>query len=170
MCLNFSHLQRTPHLMQNTYRDFFSTAQNSFWTHRFGGCLVLLPFFISPLLLWQNVSLWGLFSSRETKKVTRGEVRWVGRVMMFLVKNCWTLSAEWAGALVNHPSWNGQMHWKSLQKNALKPNAASHNNTSWYMDTDGFLEHSPSGGSLCYKGPALRKIILFWGGPQCVYH
>ena len=41
----------------------------------------------------------------------------------------------------------------SLQKNSLKPtNAASHNNTSWYTDTDGVLEHSPSGGSLYYRG------------------
>ena len=37
-------------------------------------------------------------------------------------------------------------------------------------DTDGFLEHSPSGGSLCYKGPALQKIILVLGGlPYNVY-
>ena len=45
----------------------------------------------------------------------------------------------------------------SLQKNSLKPNAASHDNASWYTDTDGFLEHSPRGGSLYYKGPAFRK-------------
>ena len=36
--------------------------------------------------------------------------------MPFLVKNCCTLSTMWTGALVNNPSWNGQMHWKSLQK------------------------------------------------------
>ena len=29
-CLNFSHLQSTLHLMQYTYGDIFSTAQNSF--------------------------------------------------------------------------------------------------------------------------------------------
>ena len=29
-------------------------------------------------------------------------------VMLFWVKNCWTLSAVWEGALVNHLSWNGQ--------------------------------------------------------------
>ena len=33
----------------------------------------------------------------------------------------------------------------SLQKNSLKLNAASHNNASWCIDTDGFLEYSPSG-------------------------
>ena len=52
-----------------------------------------------------------------------------------------------------------------FQKKLLKPNAASHNNPSWYTDTDGFLKHSPRGGSLYYKGPALQKIILVLGGP-----
>ena len=37
-------------------------------------------------------------------------------VMPFLVKNCWTLSAVWAGALVNHSSWGGQTHWESFPK------------------------------------------------------
>ena len=54
---------------------------------------------------------------------------------------------------------------ESLQKNSLKPNAASHSSASWYTDTDGFLEHSPSGGSLYYKRPALQKIILVLGSP-----
>ena len=49
------------------------------------------------------------------------------------------------------------------KKNSLKLNAASHNNTSWYIDADGFLENSPSGGSLYYKGPVLQKIILVCG-------
>ena len=52
---------------------------------------------------------------------------------------------------------------ESLQKNSLKTNAASHKNTSWYTDTEGFLEHSPSGGSLFYKGLAHQKIILVLG-------
>ena len=57
----------------------------------------------------------------------------------------------------------------SLQKNSLKPNAASHNNTSWYTDTDGFLEHSPSRRSLYYKGSILQKIILVWGAPLQIF-
>ena len=78
--------------------------------------------------------------------------------MLFLVKDCWTLSMEWAGALVIHPSWNGQTCWK---QNSLRLNSASPNNTSWYIDTDGFLEHKPSGESLYYQGPALQKILPF---------
>ena len=46
---------------------------------------VLLLFFVSPLPHQQNSSLWGIFSSGET------------------------LSMVWAGALIGHPSWNGQM-------------------------------------------------------------
>ena len=56
-------------------RSFFPMAQNSFWTHWFWCLLVLLLFFVSPLPHWQSVSLWGLFSSRETKKnVVQGEI------------------------------------------------------------------------------------------------
>ena len=86
-----------------------------FWTHQFWWLLVILPFFVSPLLHWQNVSLWGLFSSGKKKKVAQNEIRWIRRVghrvLLFCVKNCLTLSTVWAGMLINHPSWNGQMHW-----------------------------------------------------------
>ena len=52
----------------------------------------------------------------------------------------------------------------------MHPNAASHNNASWCTDTDGFLEHSPSRGSLYYKGPDFQKIILWvWGGYISLY-
>ena len=63
------------------------------------------------------------------------------------------------------------MKWENAlkefkRKNSLKLNAASHNTTIWYTDTDGFLEHLPSRGSLYYKGPALQKITLgFLGSP-----
>ena len=49
-------------------------------------------------------------------------------------------------------------------KNSPKLNAASHT-TSWHTDKDGFLKHSPSEGSLYYKGPTLQKIILCFLGP-----
>ena len=82
--------------------------------------------------------------------------------MSFLVKNYWTLSAVWAGVLVNHQFWNRQMHWV-FKKNSLKPNGASHNNASWYTATGGFLEHLPSGENLDYKGPAPQKKIQVFG-------
>ena len=41
---------------------------------------------------------------------------------------------------------------------------------SWYTDTDGFLDHSPSGRSLYYKWSTLQKIILvFWGPPSHIF-
>ena len=88
--------------------------------------------------------------------------------MLILVKNCWTLSALWAGALVNHSSRNGQMHW-DFKKNSLKPNVASHSYTTWHTDIDGFLELSPSGGDLYYNVPALQKMILVFGVPSSTY-
>ena len=121
--LNFCHLQSTLHLTQYTYQYDFFTARNSFWTRWFWCLLVLLLFFLSPLPHQQNVSLWGLFSSGETnkqKRVVQGEIGWIGRVgygvMLFWVKNCWTLCRVWAGVPVNHPSWNGQTLWKSSKK------------------------------------------------------
>ena len=71
-CLSFSHLQSTLHLRQYTYQDVFPTAHNSFWTCRFQCLLVLLLFFVSPLPHQQSISLWGLFSPRETKKSSSG--------------------------------------------------------------------------------------------------
>ena len=35
---------------------------------------------------------------------------------LFLIKNCWTLSAVWAGVLINHPSWEEQMPWVFKKK------------------------------------------------------
>ena len=160
--------------MQCTYRDIVSTARNSFWTGQFWCLLVLLPFcFTSPTSA--KCFLLGLLSSKETNEMRHSSwIGWIGRVghgsHAGFGQNCWTLSVVWAGALLNHPPWNGQMHWKSLQKHSLKPNAASHNNTSWHTDTDGLLEHSPSRGSLYYKAPNLKKIILgvFFWLPSCI--
>ena len=158
----------------------FSTAQNSFWTHWVWCLLILLSFFVSPLPIQQNISLWGLFFfiQRHNKKSCLGwdQVNREGHaifaiiVMLSFVKNCWTLSTLWAGVLINHTSWNGQMCWKSLQKNSLKQNAASHNNASWYTDTDGFLEHSPSGRSLYYHDPSLKIILVIFLDPPCIIY
>ena len=93
---NFSHFQSTLNLIQCTYQHIFSTAQNSFWTRRLLCLLVLLPFFVSPLPHQQNISLWGLLSSRETNK--QKSLWWdqvnegVGLgIIPFLVKSSWIL-------------------------------------------------------------------------------
>ena len=56
----------------------FSTAPNSFLTRQSGCLLVLLSFFVLPLPRLQNICLWGLFSSRETRKCCWGW-DWVNR-------------------------------------------------------------------------------------------
>ena len=111
------------------------------------------------------------FHPGKQKKKSRGEIGCIGRVghgghailgqkllnIQHSVGRCTCKSPimKWANAL------------KVLKKNSLKPNAASHNNASWCTDTDGFLEHSPSGGRLYYKGPILQKIIpVFWHPPS----
>ena len=123
-CLNFSHLQSTLHLMQYLSRRF-STAQNSFWTW-FWGLLVLLLLCVSPCPSAKCFPFRTFFIQGNKEKVTRNKIgAW--RSCLFLVKNCWTLRAVWAGGLLNHPSWVGQMCWGNLEKkNSLRLSAASH--------------------------------------------
>ena len=159
--LNFSHLQSTLRLMQYTYWVVFSTAQNSFWTHRFLYHPVLLPFFISPLPHQQNISLWELFSTGKTKKVAQHEFGWIGRVeqgghTVFVQKLLDTQCG--AGRC---PCKSPMMKWantlKESSKKSLKPNAACHNNDSWHTDTVVFLEHWPSGAAYNTRGPPSER-------------
>ena len=82
--------------------------------------LVLLPFFLSPLPHWQNVSLWGLFLIPGNKKnVSGGEIRWregVTGIMPFLVKNYWT--PQWGTDKCTHKS--PIMKWANRLKEASK--------------------------------------------------
>ena len=158
--------------MQCTYWDS-STAQNSFWTCLFWCLLVLLPFFLfgfPPLPHQQNVSLSGLFSSWKQSCSGQDQVNREGEAWgscHFLVKN-WTHTTVWADALINHPSWTGQRHWRNLKKkNSLKPNAASYNNASWHTNTAGFQnthQRRP-----VYKRPTLQKVILVFLGSPIVH-
>ena len=133
---------------------------------------IWMPFWASAIFCFTSSTLakcflLRTFSSQETKKVTRGETGWTGRVEG-------GGHAIFGQKLLNTQQGVGRcackspiMKWanaSSLQKNSLKLNAASHNNARWATDTDGFLVHSRSGGSLDYKVPALQKIILFIGG------
>ena len=105
-----------------------STAQNSFWIRQLWCLLVLLLFFVSRLPHWPNVSLWGILSFWETKKIHLGQYRvnreggaWVS--WHFWSKNCWTLSAVWVGALGKSPviKW---AHW--LKKSSKNFTEAEH--------------------------------------------
>ena len=133
---------------------------------------ILMPFSASAVFCFPSFTSakhfpWMNFSLGKQKESRSGWDRWIGRVghggHTILVKNCWTLSTVWAGTFINHHEIGKHVE-RVFKKNSLKLNAASHNNASWCTDTDGFLEHSPSGGSLYYKGPTLQRIILGFGG------
>ena len=137
---------------------------------------MLLLFLVSPLPHQQNISLWGLFfiSGNNFKKATRGEIGWIGKMRhgghaVFGQKLPNTQCGVGRHAHKSPTVKCAKMCWKCLQKNWLKPNTASHNTTTWCTDTDGFLEHSPSGANVYNKGSALQKIILFFFflGPPC---
>ena len=140
---------------------------------------ILTPFSASAILCFTSSTSAKHFPLRSfliqgnKKKVIWGEIRWIGRVGhrghdIFGQTLLNTQHSVGRGARKSPiMKWANTL---SLQKkNSLKPNTTSHNNISWHTDTDGFLEHSPSGGSLYYKGPILQKIILFWGIPPHIY-
>ena len=145
----------------------FSTAQtvlNSWILMPLSASAIL----VSPLPHQQNNSLWGLFSPRETKRSlwvrSGGQGGCSMGVMPFLVKSCWTLSAVWAGALVNRPPWNGQPCRNS--EGVTGAEYADSHHASWNTDTDGSLGHSLGRETLYYKALAFQKIIpVFWGSP-----
>ena len=56
-----------------------------------------------------------------------------------------------------------------FKQNSLKRDAPSHNSASWHIDTDGFLEHSPSRGSLYYKAPTPRRRQFGYFGSPLIY-
>ena len=103
------------------------------WLRLFSHCskqflnlLILIPFkcFCHFLLYLSHIGKTFLFEvffhsgkQKKSLRVRAGEEEgWGTGVMPFLIQNCWTVGAAWAGVLINHPSWNGQTHWKSLQK------------------------------------------------------
>ena len=129
----FGHLQSTLYLMWYIYPDVFFHGSKQFINSILMPLSVSAVFCFTLLPHWQNISLWGLFSQGKQQKgclAKSGEWEgWAEGSSRF-----WSITAElnavWAGVLVNHPSLNGQMHWKNLKKNSLKPNAASYNNAS----------------------------------------
>ena len=72
-CLNVSHLQSTLHVMQCTYGDVFPLLKTVSELIDFDAFWCFCHFFlVSPLPHGQNVSPWGLYSSRETRKGSLG--------------------------------------------------------------------------------------------------
>ena len=167
--LNFSHLQSTLHLMQYTYWDVFPLLK-SFWTYQFWWLLVLLLFFVSLLPYHKMFPFEDFFHLGKQKKVTQGKIWWIGRLGR-------GEHAIFGQKLLNTPHGVSRcghkspiMKWvNALKESSEKSIKAGHSlsqQRQLYTDTEGFLEHSRSGGSLSDKGPALYKIILaFFGSP-----
>ena len=134
---------------------------------QFLSSLILMPFSASVIFCFtsstsaESFPLRTFFSSEEPKKCHSGQ-GWVIRE-----------GEAWGSCRSGQKLLNTQcdvsrcarkssvMKWANLErvfkKNSLKLKAASHNNARWYTDTDGFLEHSPSRGSLCYRGRPSRR-------------
>ena len=125
----------------------FFMAQNSFWTCRLWW---LLPFF-SPLSNLQNVSLWQLFFIQINRQ-----------------KHAVLSQAVFCQKLLNTQHRVGKCTGKSsIMKwaNVLKESSEEFTNTKcilsqqcqWYPDTEGLLEHSPSGGAYTTRGLLSRR-------------
>ena len=140
--------------MQYTYWDFFSIAQNSFWT-QFWCLLVLLLCFLFHLYhIAKHFPLKTFFIRTNKKRVSQGEINWIGSVgpgdcAIFGQKLLNTqhgvgrcarkLPIIKCAYALKESSRN--FHWSQCSL-SLK-----HQLLYWW-----FLEHSPSGGSLYYKG------------------
>ena len=59
----------------------------------------------------------------------------------------------------------GKCAERVFKTNSLKLNAASHNNASWYTDTDGFLEHLSSGEPVLQGACPPEDNSTCWGPP-----
>ena len=158
---------------KNTYRDVFSTVQNSFWTYQCWCLLVLLAFFVSSLPHQQNLSLCGLFhlGKQSNKKATWGEIWWTGRVghrghadSSQKVPNTQRSVGRCTQVEITHHEMGKHVE-RVFKKKFTEAEHSPSQQHQLYTDTDGFLEDSSSGGSLYYKGPTLWKIIPFWEGP-----
>ena len=86
----------------------------------------------------------------------------------------WSKTAEYSARCGQVPSYithheMGKCVERVFKKISLKLNAASHNNASWYIDTDGFLEHLPSGEACTTRGPPSRRLFYFCFLDVCIY-
>ena len=144
-CFNFSHLQSTLHLMQYTYWDVYFHCSKQFLN-----LSILMPFSASAIFLLPLPRFsWRTFFIQGNKKSRWGEIGWIGRVghggHAILVKNRWTLSKVWVGAL------------KESSKNfteAKRSLSQQHQLIHWHRWVP---RTSPSRVNLYYKEPISRR-------------
>ena len=135
---------------------------------------ILMPFSASAIFCFTSSTMAKCFPLKiffikgKQKKIHSGMIGWIRRLghggRVICAQKLLNLSMVWAGVLIYHPPWNGQIE-RVFKKHSLKLNAASHKSASWYTDTDRFLEHSSRRAWLYYKRTTFRKIIPFGGSP-----
>ena len=117
----------------NLSRGFFYLSKQVF------NSSILMLFSTSAVFYFTSFTLAKSFSLRiffiwGNKKIIWGEIGCIGRVdhgvHAIFGQKLLNIQHGVTGTLVNHPSWDGEMCWKSLKKNSLKLSAASHNHTS----------------------------------------
>ena len=120
----------------------FSTAQNSFELvdlMPFSSCAVFC-FTSSTLAKHFPLRTFFICENEQTNtNVTWGQIGWIGKVggrgHAIFGQKLLNTPRRVAGALVNHPSWNGPMHWKNLQKRFTEAECRSsqqHQLVQWY--------------------------------------
>ena len=119
ICFYTFKLQSPPFHAIHLLRCFFHCSK------QFLNLSILMPFSASAGFCFTSSEmakhfLLRTFFIRGNKKVSWSKTGWIGRVghgsHAVLVKNSWMLSVVWAGALVNHPWWNGQTCWVFKKK------------------------------------------------------
>ena len=155
-CLNFNHLQSTLFNAIHLSRYFFQCSKQ---------CLnssILMPFSASVVFCFTSSTSAThfpsrIFSSRETKNSHSGsdQVNREGGVQGHAICGQKLLSTQHCVGRCAPRSpimkWANVLK-ESSNKYSLKLNTASHNNTSWYTDRDGFLEHTASGEACSTRG------------------
>ena len=129
--------------MQCTYQDIFSTAQK-FFSVDFDAFNASAVFCFTSSTSAQCFPVRTLLIQGNKNKSPLGQ-NLVNREGGAQGSCCfWSKTAEHSARCGRYAHKSPIMKWANalrvFNKNLLKPNAASHNNVSWYMDTDGFLE------------------------------
>ena len=157
--------------MQYTCGNVFSAAHHSLDSSILMASGASAYFLVHLFHISKTFSFNDFFHRGKQKKKSsgkdQGNRQGGGWGVLFLVKN-WTLRAMWAGALVNHPSWEKAL--KSPPKKCTEAECSlsqKYQLEHWYR---WFLEHWPSGGSLYCKEPSLQKIILVFFFRSPVVH
>ena len=154
----------------------------SYCSKQFLNLWILMPFSASAFFFPHTSStltkLFPLrtFFTQRHKNSCSGEIGWVGRVRC---RGCTVFDQKLLNIQCSVGGWackSPVIKWANMLKETSKniylcwAQPLTTTPAGTLTDTDGSLEHSPSRGSLCYKGPALQKIVLFFSVLSHISH